>query len=324
MSKKSFNKVPRHILSGIYKCAGKPFVICAVVKLQYGDTLPNVPGLAASRESAAVIGESLPEPSGGTWARRNVDGWDILRYDWPKVTKTFSHESPNFGDWSRGSHTVSVERDVWQREYFPAYGYTLAYKELSRNDTHITIGIELDRVFSKIPTDQRELLFAVNVFQEAVGLCAIRPTDTPISEYISSLQIDWEILPVGDHEAATAEVKRRLNPNQEQERIIDDRLPFLYSLKPKNLLTGMSGFARYVGAQYEDNLVVFENVRYGNALYIMFDDWERLSKMTRVELISSEEQFERIVHTSSWKLQAKSIIKSRLKRAKSAKYEHKS
>jgi hypothetical protein len=312
MRKKSFRKLPPEIRGQIKRCGSKPFIIYGVVKIKYGDELPNIPGLVIASDSISPA-ETLPAPK-GLWTRRNINGWEITRKDWPKITKTFSHESPNFGDWSKGSHTVSVEREVYQREFFPAHEYTIRYYEIARDNMYVTIGLELTRVFELMPADAREFLFALNVFQESVGFSAVRPSDSPMTDYPGSLKIDWEILPVGDREATLAEVKRKLAPNKNEERVIEDRLWLLLSMKPKNLLTGTSGFARYVGAQYADDLVAFENVRYGNALYIMYEDWARLSKMSRVDLMASQENFERVVHTPTWKIQAKAIIRNKLRR----------
>jgi hypothetical protein len=115
-------------------------------------------------------------------------------------------------------------------------------------------------------------------------------------------------LPVGDKDEVISEVKKRLNPTPKEATIIEDRMGLLLSLNPTNLITGTSGFARYVGALYNQQLVVFEYIRYGNAVFIMFDDLERLSKMSRIELINSEEKFERIVHANNWEYRVRSIV----------------
>ncbi len=306
--KKSFRNIPGNIRNNIRKVNDKPFVIYSVVKVRIGSHFPNLPGLVIGANPVNDF-ETLPNPSSGTWARRNIQGWDITLKDQPKYTKSFSHESPNFGDWSRGSHTVTIEREVYPHILFPGHGSVIKVHELKRDDTHVTLGLELDRIFDSVPTDTRELLFALNVFQEAVGSSAIRSTDEPIQSYIGSLQIDWEILPVGEREEVLRQIHTRLKPTPEEARVIDERMDLLLSLKPKDLLTGSSGFARYVGARYGDELVAFENIRYGNALYIMFSDWERLSGMSRLNLINSEEKFERIVHRTGWESTAKSIIR---------------
>lgn len=306
--KKFFNKIPLDIMRQVQKCDGKPFVIYTIAKVKIGDSLPNLPNLKFDQNPITDF-ETLPDPRMGTWARRNVEGWEIVLKKEPKYSKAFTHESPNFGDWSLGSHEVTVERDVYPRDFFPSYGSPIRVSELERTDEYITVGLELDRVFSEIPEDPRELLFALNVFQEAAGNASVRPTDTPIESYTGSLKIDWEILPIGEREEVLRQINMRLSSNPQDARLIEERMDFLLSLRPRNLVTGSSGFARYVGAQYGDELVAFENIRYGNAIYIMFENWARLSKMTRLQLLNSDEKFERIVHTANWERRVASIIR---------------
>lgn len=306
--KKSYRQIPENIKRDIRACNDKSFVIYAVLKIRKGTTLPNVPGLVIDDGRIEEF-SSLPNPASGTWAKRNTNGWEIILKNEPMVTKTFTHESPNFGDWSRGSHQVSQDRDVYQRVLFPGHASTIKVTEHKRDDEYVTLGFELERVFDGIPSNESEFLFALNVFQESVGSSAIRPTDTNIDSYISSLQIDWEILPVGDRDEVIRQIHTRLNPTPQEAKEISERLDFLLSLSPRDLITGSSGFARYVGARYGDDLIAFENIRYGNALYIMFDDWERLSRMSRIELMNSDEKFERIVHRKGWEITAQAIIR---------------
>ena len=52
---------------------------------------------------------------------------------------------------------------------------------------------------------------------------------------------------------------------------------------------------------YGDDFVVFENIRYGNAIYVMFEGWESLSRKSRIDLLKgSREGFERIEHRDGW------------------------
>ena len=45
----------------------------------------------------------------------------------------------------------------------------------------------------------------------------------------------------------------------------------------------------------------------------MFDDWEKLSKKTRTELLSGRfgHNFERVLHTSGWKGRVRTIVTNR-------------
>ena len=73
---------------------------------------------------------------------------------------------------------------------------------------------------------------------------------------------------------------------------------------------GISGLQRYFGAIIEDDLVVFENTRYGNAIYIMYNNWQELSTLSRIELMSGKygSDFDRVVHTSKWEDKVKKLI----------------
>lgn len=57
----------------------------------------------------------------------------------------------------------------------------------------------------------------------------------------------------------------------------------LAQLNPQNYIAGTSGFARYFGEKLRDDLVAFENLHYGNALYVMYEDWVTLSHRSRTE-----------------------------------------
>jgi hypothetical protein len=46
---------------------------------------------------------------------------------------------------------------------------------------------------------------------------------------------------------------------------------------------------------------VFENLNYGNAVYVMYEQWEKLSMRSRVELLKGDrDDFDRIEHRKGW------------------------
>ena len=52
---------------------------------------------------------------------------------------------------------------------------------------------------------------------------------------------------------------------------------------------------------FGDDFVVFENLQYGNAIYVMYENWQAISQRSRVELLAGDpDSFERIVHRSGW------------------------
>jgi hypothetical protein len=72
-------------------------------------------------------------------------------------------------------------------------------------------------------------------------------------------------------------------------------------MHPEAYVVGSDSFLRYFGAKFGDDFVVFENVRYGNALYLMHEEWRELSMRSRIELLSGpRDLFERIEHKDGW------------------------
>ena len=75
-------------------------------------------------------------------------------------------------------------------------------------------------------------------------------------------------------EDAIERLSRGKHLTDKDKKDITERYDYLMSLKPKKLIYGASGLQRYFGALITDNLVIFENIEYGNAIYVMYDNWE--------------------------------------------------
>ena len=83
----------------------------------------------------------------------------------------------------------------------------------------------------------------------------------------------------------------------------------LYSLRPQRFIAGTSGFARYFGAMFGQDFIVFENVRYGNAMYVMYENWEQLSQWSRRDLMRSDvDGYERIPHAKGWQAHLRRLV----------------
>jgi hypothetical protein len=159
------------------------------------------------------------------------------------------------------------------------------------------------------------LFDCLNLLQENVGDCDVQEAGATSKDYIKTLHVSWDILPPGTVEEAIERIFSGREPSQLEKDTVQERYKFFKSLNPQSLVYGRSGFQRYFGALLRDDLVVFENVNYGNAVYIMFGDWEELSKKSRIELLSGKfgEDFERVIHKGGWRKQVKEIIRVRLR-----------
>jgi hypothetical protein len=256
----------------------------------------------------------VPPRKSGKYSTRNRDGRQIVRRDLPMVTKEFTAETPNWGDWSNGSHEISWDRDVYQREFDAPRGFRISIELLTEEkgaEPTVVLKFQVDAVLrpgAKGFND--ELLYALNVLQENVGVVDVFPSDATREDYLKTVYVAWEILPPGEKDATIAKILSKLrNPSDETKAIIMERYNLLASMRSIAFVVGTSGFEGYFGAKFAEDFVVFENIEYGNAIYVMFEDWETLSKQSRLELLKGDtSKFVRIVHGKGWQAQLKAFI----------------
>jgi hypothetical protein len=319
---KNIRKIPQNILDLLDNLVGKNIIAACTVKFREEDIkLGEYAHLGLSLENGKVAFPEtiLPNTSNGHYSYYNVHGQEKVLHDLPMTTKSYTLETPNFGDWSKGSHSVDLSRWVYQREYFgPKYReikIELLGMDAIKGD--YLFKFTVDEVLNPDAKDfTRNLFFCLNLLQENTGNHNVFSTDASYNDYLKSLYVSWEILPPGEAEESA---NRILTGNRSQDPQIKTRLieryKFLLSLHPQNMVQGMSGFIRYFGAQFADDLIVFENIEYGNAIYVMFDKWAELSMKPRNELMATgPDGYVRIPHAKTWKMKLRSIVKRELKK----------
>ncbi|RKP47850.1 hypothetical protein D7Z26_21785 [Cohnella endophytica] len=307
--KKNFLKIPDSILVKSKELKSDLQIVGSVKKILLTDIKDNVYshiGISISNSEIDILSPILPRQSTGRYSNYNVNGRTIIRRDLPKVDKSYSVEAPNFGDWSKGSHDMSWTRPVFQRTHWLPREIHILVEVLENDESSVTIKFSLDHYIDKqSSTYEEDLLFHCNLLQENTGVCNIFEADATNDDYINTLYVNWEIFPPGEknieHNVAYLISKFR-NPTKEIQEIIADRVNFFEALNPIQYIVGESKFSQYIGAMLKENLVLLENVRYGNAIYILFENWKQLSKLSRTELLNSNNRnFVRITHRGNWK-----------------------
>jgi hypothetical protein len=258
----------------------------------------------------------IPAAEQGKFSRRNVEGWEEVRRDLPLETHYHNIESPNWGDSYNGTHTVSLPYKAYPRDFHPPRELEIVLHCENREPTQNTfvIAARVDEVISQSSSDTEELLFEnLNLLHENIGACDAGPADSSIGEYVRTLHLAWDVLPPGSREEALQRLFRGRQPTRQQKDTAESRHDFFQSLEPRRIIVGTSGLRRYFGALIEDNLVVFENIQYGNAVYIMYEDWETLGQRSRIELLSGRlgDQFDRVIHKDGWQTEVRLIVEAR-------------
>lgn len=308
----------RYIVGGVLK-------VFAKAELESGALVHLGVKLAANGLEApkAVV----PPAKSGKYSDWNRNGREIVRKDLPVETHYHSVETPNWGDPYYGTHSVDLPYKKYPRD-FVAPGLASILIECAdpgpdREQYGLTFQVDtvLDR---QSETFEDDLLEVLNLLQENVGACGVQPSGVSLTEYLDTRSLAWEILPPGTREEVVTRILGGRTPSPQIRTRLEERYDLLVSLNPVRLIAGTSGFARYFGGQLADDLVVFENIEYGNAVYIMFGSWEILSQRSRTELLSGRfgSDFERVTHGTGWEDRVRDIVAERRRLATRAKGRH--
>src|ERR1700678_32699 len=117
-SPKNIRRVPDWLLDKVKKLSPKPLIAGCVKKITAAELKAGRYkhiGLSWLNDKPQFPESIVPSAKNGHYSTKNANGYEVKRTDLPMVTKTVTINTPNFGDWSRGSHTVDFSREVYQR-----------------------------------------------------------------------------------------------------------------------------------------------------------------------------------------------------------------
>ena len=309
---KNLLKIPGNILQRL-ATFDQDDIVAATVKLVLPVDIARYVRLGLSLNGDEL---GLPEPqpptsSAGRYSNANLYGMEKVRKDLPKVTKSYGFWAPS---WASGSyHYVSHDREVYIRDVYPPKQVNLSVALIERRGDGFLLKFAIDQVLSRrTPNFEQELLYNLNLLQENVGAADVFESATSLADFALSVKVDWQLLPPGTVDEVVAAMLRNKRPVTAQEEVVmKERVTVMHRLNPEAYITGTDGFLRYFGAKFGDDFVAFENARYGNALYIMYDGWEALSQKSRIELLAGDRgSYDRIEHRPGWIDQLRERVKA--------------
>jgi hypothetical protein len=137
----------------------------------------------------------------------------------------------------------------------------------------------------------------------------VTPTDLSVEHWLSDQRVTWEILPRGEATFERVLTRLRANPSSPRVREMRDRYEAVLGMHPGAVVVGNGEFSRYFGFKFREDLVALENLDYGNALYVMYEDWAVLSQRTRLDLLADPDaNYNRIVHGQGWEDRLRSLL----------------
>lgn len=260
---------------------------------------------------------TVPQPI-GPFSDENINGREVIHKDQPKYPKSvYMGERPNYGDWSKGSFGLWSTRKVYPRSFIPPRHIAVKINDnehLRQAEIRI-LSFRLEPHLVRADAHFEDtLLFYLNLCKEVLGGCDVFKSDVSPRDIISSRKLQWEIFPPGERSFRTELQRRLANASSEVRQRLLARADVIESLNPSKYAIGTGFNSNYYGAIFADDLVVFENLEYGNATYILRDDWERLSQLSRTELLATDADFDRLLHNDSWATILRRIIRDELRK----------
>ena len=309
-----FRRTPDYILKEVSKAKSKHVHVIAFIpttKQAIADGQLSRFGIKLT-DNMIICPETLtPDKLKGLYARRNRFGQEIPLKDLPQIPKTYYWDVPNFGDPEKGYHEVSRTMMVYQRLHIPAREWDISLN-VENGENGITIVAKTFLPLDKESTTfQEDLFFAINLFQEQFRNCHVIDSSLSDDEIAKITKVGWEIFPPGTLDQIVNKILQRQNYHSEKkEKELQERASVLDSLHPKEYIYGIGMDSNYYGAKYDDNIVVFENLEYGNALYILLDNWKEISKKSRIDILRNHQKdFIRIIHKKGWEKEFYRTIK---------------
>lgn len=285
---------------------GTEIVIALTHPQDHEDTLKRV-GFDHLRDGDQV----LPDPAIGPVCDRNANGWPIVHRDQPMET-AYRQRRWRWTEF-HGKKRIEREetRDVpykrYPRTHVPPPSVELTMAAHGDGLAVVTEAVELTGA------NEDRIVHIVNLMLELFGECDILdagldPIVVPVTR-----RLNWEILPQGElpwerTEAALRDAVERAP--QGNRPVIWERLRTIAEYSPTFTAVGRGGFTGYVIFGFPDlDLYVLESAYYGNATYVLAEDWERLSTLTKAELLADELHEDRLIHrAATWPAAIRTLL----------------
>lgn len=211
------------------------------------------------------------------------------------------------GNWHDGISYISYER--YARDFIEPKNIKFIFSRLKSGQSILTANL----VFKKNSLNEKKLSqvkFIVNLLVEALGKAEIFTLDSITGMPIRKIKtINWKILPKGDR--IWDFVKHGVSHVSNSEKtMLQQRLKVLESYFPDEIYKGIDSYTGYLVFYFKRlNLYVFDSIVYGNATYIFTGDWEKISKLTKKQIVDNQIAQERIIHNDSWNLKIAKLLK---------------
>lgn len=252
----------------------------------------------------------LPRPNGPI-GRFNANGRYIVHKNRPKET-AYRQVMWTWTQWHGPYRVERTEaRDVlyerYPRTFVPPPSVELAVATNTRGEKLVA-----SPAFEYTSANDGRIMHVVNLLLELFGECTVLRSNLDEVIRAEVRRLNWEVLPQG--RMPWERLRPHVDPFVRRQRrgnrpLIEQRLQTINDHGPEFVALGRAGFSGYVVFGFpEQNLYVLESVNRDNATYVFEEDWQRLSQMTKAEILDRNLQKERIIHREGWPAEIRRLL----------------
>lgn len=282
--------------------------------------IPGVSNLAQHAQRIAELGFSFPYEAGeailpaasyGRSATTNAEGWVEVHRDQKMETAyrqvIWRWTMKRGYSYEEASKLVSVPYKRYPRTEHPPLGLEI----------HITPKTDGSLIATLPPltvTAENEfaLKLSVNLLVEIFGECDLLTEDLDQIIKAEVKRLNWRVLPPGKRsseevEDELEEVVQHL-PEKVRE-VVEYRVRFINQFGPDLFAFGTHGFSGYLVFGFQKKgLFLLESIYFGNATYVLGEQWEDIARLSKGEILNNKLHIARIEHRDLWKQQISKIL----------------
>ncbi len=160
--------------------------------------------------------------------------------------------------------------------------------------------------------NEKGIIHAINLILEIFGECQTFSENLNDLLKVTIKRLNWRVLPEGKMpwQKLKQELKNVLDIAGKGKRIvIGNRIETVNKYNPEFVAVGTAGFTGYIILGFpKRKLYVLESAFYGNATYVFEKEWEKLSQMTKAEILTDSLQKDRLIHQNGWEAKIKTLL----------------
>lgn len=263
-------------------------------------------GFTSKSEAGETV---LPSAQFGPVSNFNAEGKDLIHRDQP-MEKVYRVGEWKWKEWCGRYDTIERTKFVdipykrYPRTFIAPPSVELAISE-GQNGAKLVVSSIID------VGDIDKVVHVINLFLEIFGECQI--LDPKMGEVFSpTRRLNWTILPQGQMpwSSLKKELEKLIEETPKGNRsYLEHRLELISRHKPDFTAVGNAGFHGYIIMGFTGkNLFVLESPFYGNATYILENNWEELSKKTKAEIINENLCKHRLIHKDGWDIEIEKLL----------------